>query len=79
MITLNTTATSADLRSGGGNAMGTSAAPFGATGLSAWACTAAVVGTRRERPTAERFLAPAYLHQNDSTTLGIHSSGRPQS
>ena len=29
--------------------------------------------------TAERFLAPTYLPQNDGTTLGIRSPGRPLS
>jgi hypothetical protein len=81
MITPYTTATSADVRAFGGfasafggHAMGMSAAP------SASACAAAVVvGERRERATAERFLAPAHLPQHDDTTLGIHSPGRPQS
>jgi sugar (pentulose or hexulose) kinase len=79
MITLNTTATSADVFAGGGCAMGASVAPIGATGLSTWTSTAAVVVTPRERVTAERLLAPAYLPQHFSTTLGIHPSGRPQS
>ena len=79
MIALNTAATSADVSAGRRHAMGTSVAQLGATGLPAWACTAAVVGKRRERATAERLLAPAHLPQHDGTSLGIHSPGRPQS
>ena len=43
MITSNTTATSADVLARGGYAMGTSVAPIGATGLSAWAGTGPVL------------------------------------
>ena len=41
----------------------------------------APVAVRRPKSltTVERFLAPTYLPQHDSTTLGIRSPGRPLS
>ncbi|TFV52335.1 hypothetical protein [Blastococcus sp. TF02A-35] len=99
MITMNRTATSADVLSRGGfEPVNGSAAPSGATGLSlapctGWALTAAalrapatrvpaiagVLGKRREQALVERFLAPTHTPTDDSTPLGIHSPGRPQS
>jgi len=52
-------------------------APLPGTGN--WFGTPTVVRRRVRQNPVERFIAPTYLPQHDGTTLGIHSSGRPQS
>lgn len=55
----------------------------GVVGGAAGSATSRVASALDRRPkspsTAERFLAPTYLPQNDGTTLGIRSPGRPLS
>jgi hypothetical protein len=84
MITTTWTTPSADLLGGGSAAVRTGAVAMAARvaafqGAGVPFGTPAV-GRRRGCPAAtERFIAPTYLPQHDGTSLGIHSSGRPQS
>ncbi|WP_346619914.1 hypothetical protein [Blastococcus montanus] len=51
----------------------------GAVGTGASRVASALDRRPKSPSIAERFLAPTYLPQNDGTTLGIRSPGRPLS